>query len=387
MFEGLGGPIRSDRADLSGIDPTLESCCQREIESNRKLNAVETTLRRHDRIALAERRRRNVIDDLKFGSGCRCCYDPNMDGGEYIALIEMRASVGNLPEQVSNETQLNLKIEQKSNESDSDDDSEFDYLLDEDLPVPGTAGGGDNALMAHHQDRVKELQLFMMMNESAREHGFGVHRQLHPERVLHAAGLGMGWVRGNRAAAIPPAAIIHLYDPESTMSASLDVCLEKLGEEYRGTKYVRAGGRATLTMNEDLARESLPKLTRDTLPALIAVRDGVVVACCPQLSSLGDARAGKVEPHAVEAWLDNARVLLREVPLEFEDYCRIRPEEDALLENMMREKAKLAELPPENIYNCGVKGCCKTFRHQHVGVKNDEQSGLLLCQDIALGTS
>mmetsp|Transcript_30175 Transcript_30175/g.46173 ORF Transcript_30175/g.46173 Transcript_30175/m.46173 type:complete len:256 (+) Transcript_30175:78-845(+) len=224
MFEGLGGPIRSDRADLSGIDPTLESCCQREIESNRKLDAVETTLRRHDRIALAERRRRNVIDDLKFGSGCRCCYDPNMDGGEYIALIEMKASVGTLSEQVCNEAQLNLKTEQESNESDSDDDSEFDYLLDEDLPVPGTAGGGDNALMAHHQDRVKELQLFMMMNESAREHGFGVHRQLHPERVLHAAGLGMGGVRGNRAAAIPPAAIIHLYDPESTMSASLDVC-------------------------------------------------------------------------------------------------------------------------------------------------------------------
>ena len=31
MFEGYGGPIRMDQADLSGIDPTLESCCQREV--------------------------------------------------------------------------------------------------------------------------------------------------------------------------------------------------------------------------------------------------------------------------------------------------------------------------------------------------------------------
>lgn len=353
------------------------------IESNRKINAVETTLRRHDRIALAERRRRNVIDDLKFGSGCRCCYDPNMDGGEYIALIEMRAAEGN---SIDNEKQFNPAREQESNESDSDDDSEFDYLLDEDLPIPGTTDGSENAFMAHQQDRMEELQLLMMINESAQQHGFGVHRQFHPQRVLHAAGLGMGGVRGNRAAAIPPVAVIHLFDPESTMSASLDLCLEKLGEQYRGTKFVRAGGRATLSMNAALASESLPKLTRETLPALIAVRDGVVVACCPQLSSLGDARAGKVEPHAVEAWLNNARALLRDVPLEYEDYCRIRPEEDALLENMMREKAKLAELPPDQIYNCGVDGCCKTFRHEHVGIKNNEQSGLVLCEEIALGT-
>ena len=31
MFEGYGGPVNVNRADLSGIDPTLDSCCQREV--------------------------------------------------------------------------------------------------------------------------------------------------------------------------------------------------------------------------------------------------------------------------------------------------------------------------------------------------------------------
>ena len=31
MFEGYGGPVNVNRADLSGIDPTLEACCQREV--------------------------------------------------------------------------------------------------------------------------------------------------------------------------------------------------------------------------------------------------------------------------------------------------------------------------------------------------------------------
>ena len=31
MFEGYGGPVNVNRTDLSGIDPTLEACCQREV--------------------------------------------------------------------------------------------------------------------------------------------------------------------------------------------------------------------------------------------------------------------------------------------------------------------------------------------------------------------
>ena len=288
-------------------------------------------------------------------------------------------------------------------DSDSDDDSEFDYLLDDDLPTSsGNNIGNDNdndnnndnhngndmsTYQSFQQERMEELQVNALIYESALHHGFGAHRQISAQRVLHCAGMGMGGIKRNRAAAIPPAAVVHLYK-DNDMCASLDICLEELSQTYRGTKYVRADGRDTLSMNAALVKETLPmsKLSTDSgIPALLAVRDGVVVAVCPNLSALGNERDGTIEPRAVEHWLDNARVLLLNVPLEFEDYCRVRPEEDALLENMMREKAKLDEMKlKEMIYNCGVSGCCKTFRHEHVGVQNEMQSGLL-CKETNTG--
>lgn len=385
-----------DKPEFSGVDPTLDACCQREIEGNRKQNALEATLRRHDRIALAERRKRNVVGGFTFGDGCRCCYDPNLDGGEYYELAQLRKK---LETNVVNDNDVkdDDDDEKDSNrDSDSDDDSEFDYLLDEELPNPSDYGYGNeheggqgnpyDVGISYEQERIEELQLNALIHQSAIHHGFGTHRQLHPLRVLHAAGIGLGGIRGNRAAAIPPAAVIHLYK-ENEMCASLDLCLEELSKTYKGTKFMRAEGRDTINSNASLVTDVLPKLSVDSgIPALVAVRDGVVVAFCPNLSALGDDRDGRIEPRAVEHWLDNARVLLTDIPLEFEDYCRIRPEEDALLENMMREKAKLDELTAKQmIYNCGVSGCCKTFRHEHIGVKNEQQSGLMLCEEITKG--
>ena len=370
---------------------------------------MEATLRRHDRVALAERRRRNVMPNLSFGYGCRCCYDTT-DGGEYMALTDLRAKMEQEKKENGNgdnEDDIdggNHNVEEKerdddSDDDDSDDDSEFDYLLDEDLP------GGDmvnNELKLLQQERMEELQLSAMIRESAMQHGFGVHRQFDPQRILHAAGLGLeggGSGKTNQSrqrsgpVVIPPASVIHLYQ-NSTLSASLDLCLEEMAESsYKGTKFLRSDGRTTLAFNHDLVQKVLPSLKVDSsLPALVAVKDGVVVSICENLSLFvtgSSAHYGNtkddemVEARAVEEWLDRAGVLLHDVPIAYEDYCRIRPEEDALLENMMREKAKLDNITPkEEIYNCGVPGCQKVFHHEHIGVKNDKQSGLLLYHEI-----
>mmetsp|Transcript_10239 Transcript_10239/g.19182 ORF Transcript_10239/g.19182 Transcript_10239/m.19182 type:complete len:405 (-) Transcript_10239:867-2081(-) len=398
FLEGIGGPVKVDGIERPAeMDPTLDSCCIREMESNAKQNALMTTLRRHDRIALAERRRRNVLN-LSFGSGCRCCYDPNQDGGEYDALIQLRQDerYRNYVEQeheqdngmardafLHNDTSEGFNDE-SNNSSDDDSDDEYDYLLEED----------ELSSSSFQQQRMEELQLLALIRESAMQHGFGVHRQFHPQRVLQAAGLGM-----NRIMDDPPGmAVVHLYDAQSTLCASLDLCLEKLGETYRGTKFLRSNGRSVLSMNDNsLIQKVFPNLSIDSdIPALIAVKDGVVVAVCPKLSSLGEfslessssssKRVAVVEPNAVEQWLDRAGVLLRNVPIEFEDYCRIRPEEDALLESCMREKLRLNEKKKEEtLFNCGVSGCHKSFPHEHVGIRNSEQSGLVVKEDVALG--
>jgi hypothetical protein len=31
-----------------------------------------------------------LVSNITWGDGCRCCYDPNSNGGEYRALIEAR---------------------------------------------------------------------------------------------------------------------------------------------------------------------------------------------------------------------------------------------------------------------------------------------------------
>ena len=420
-MEGYGGPVNVTRPDYSDIDPTLDACCRREAENNRKQGAVVSALRRHDRVALAERRRRHVLGGLSWGDGCRCCYDPNSDGGEYGALSDLRArlaeeeenGVENEEGEDANERDENDNQEQRRNgqitsepafgngsskpagsasDSDSDsDDSEFDYLLDEDIP------GESSALAAIEEVRRAELEMTIVEREAALQHGYGAHRQMHPGRVLRAAGLGMTTAqRGNMpmaGGAVAPAVALHLYDPQSEMSANLDLFLESnaMAGTYRGTKFLRGSGRAALLMDTELAQHVLPRLRPEAdMPALIAIKDGAVVAHCPALENLGSKTDGTIEPRAVEEFLGRAGVLLRDPPA-FEDLCRIRPEEMMLLENMAEERAAAgaaaAEPEPEEFYNCGVKGCNKTFHHEHVGLKTDQQDGLLVSQEDTIGDS
>ena len=406
-MEGFGGPVRLDRPDFSDIDPALDECCRREAESNRKQGAVLSALQRHDRVALAERRKKHLLDGLSWGNGCRCCYDPNSDGGEYGALVETRrrlaeergevvdnndddiADVGGNGGKVKSEPAFEegRKANNNDTEPDSDSDDEFNYLLDDDL---SGEDGQPSALALLEEARRAELQMTVMEREAAVQHGFGAHRQLHPSRVLRAAGLGMD--QRTMAATVAPAVVLHLYDPESDMSASLDLFLEgpRMAGTYRGTKFLRGSGRLALLLDANLAQQELPRLRPESdLPALIAIRSGNVVAHCPALENLGSNSEGTIEPRAVEEFLDRAGVLLRDPPA-FEDLCRIRPEEMMLLENMAMERnaASAAKQPePESFYDCGVEGCNKTFHHNHVGVQNEQQDGLILCQEIATGES
>ena len=406
--EGYGGPISINQSHGSPIDPTLESCCQREIESNRQFNAVQSAVRRHDRIAWMERLRRNAVQ-LDFGQGCRCSFDPSQDGGEYGTLREMRLrryheqmeeqtrarEEGNYngtddnddnnnneeqEDQVNNNRPFHADVDRNDKSDNSDSDSEFDYLLDEiDLPPAVTE--------ELERRRREELEEAILYRDLLTHHGYGTHRQMHPMRVLRAAGLT---ANNSRHRGIPESAVVlHLYDPESDMSAALDLLLEQdtFAGKYRGTKFLRASGRAVLLMNPDIADKELPHLhpNRD-MPALVAIKDGVVVATCPKLAGMGSSEEGTVDVHAVEHWLDMAGVL-RTDPPPIEMLCRIRPEEDALLASgILGRKTdastqKTGEGGTEEYFNCGVLGCEKTFFHEHVGVRNEEQDGLVVKED------
>jgi hypothetical protein len=89
----------------------------------------------------------------------------------------------------------------------------------------------------------------------------------------------------------------------------------------------------------------------------------------------------EIVSHAVYEWLDRAGALLEQPPL-WEAVCRIRPEEEALMDYMTTQKPPPKE---EKRFNCGMDDCQKTFPHEHVGIKNEQQSGLLVSEEEILG--
>lgn len=344
-----------------------------QIESNRKYNSMQRSLRRHDIAALAERRRRNVVTTPSF-EGCRCYYDPNSDGhGEYSALVEFREHHPKT-EQLHQSMDDRKVYNESTCESENDSDDEFDYLLDEEI------SGEDHGLKELEENRRAELEFEILKRQVALLHGYGTHRQLHPTRVLKAAGLA-----ANPSRSPPPAVVLHLVDPDSISSASLDYYLEtELASKHPGTIFMRSGGRSTLLLDAAIATKAFGnRLQADRdMPALVTIRDGVVTNICPCLQQFVADEGGPIEPHAVEMWLQQSGVLRSQPPM-FDTLCYIRPEEEALMDYLAHKKPD--ELVEEPRFNCGLNGCHKTFPHEHVGVKTSEQNGLVLNEEDVLG--
>jgi hypothetical protein len=412
-WEGIGGPVHfyTDKNTANNWDPTLESCCQREIEERRNLNALRSTLRKYDVIAERERRRRHSVflnqsnSSYAFGETsqsdhcCRCSYDPDGDGGEYLALIELRAARATTDTSADNEQGYNHDNE-ASNEIDSnfrdvntkdmndtctkqDDgdtsDDEYDYLLDDDLPTDTASN-----LNLYEETRRAELEWEVLQNEIAMQYGYGVHRQIHPSRILLMAGLHD---LPNSRNDPPPNVVLHLVDSDSIGSASLDLYLEQLATKYRGTMFIRSSGRTTILLNSTFVKKVLPMFNTTTqvdydLPALVAIRDGLAVNACLRLQGLllSSATNDEIEPNAVFDWLDRSGVLSTRPP-NIEAMCHIRPEEQALMDSC-RQPTLFEE---EVRYDCGRDGCNKSFLHRHVGEQNEKQDGLVVSEAEILG--
>lgn len=433
----MGGPILVED-DISFpteeriIDPTMAQCCQREMEQNVQMAAVKRALQRHDVVAERERRRRNLVQDVTTGqSGCRCWYDPRMDKNEdYSALAQLRylrnqqkqppqltydhpiatslreqgedaaESIFCVSIQGSEEKQDRSANEQQQEE---DEEDEFDYLLDEDLSE------SNEELHLIEERRRAELEMEMLQREVELQHGFGIHRPMHPSRSLKAAGL-FSTGNSNRHAA-PPAVVVHLFDADSIWSASLDLYLEELATRMRGTQFIRSEGRSTLKLEANLIQAVLPRLRVNDLPLLIAIRQGVVIQTSPmskfaathhndrkhhnyrdihnndvdETSTTRIDDDGGILTETVFDWLHQIGVLA-ECPPPLESLCRIRPEEEALLDSMTRHGKQQSQRHQEEFFRCGIAGCEKTFAHQHVGIETTEQSGLVVSEGEILGT-
>ena len=388
-WEGLGGPIRMEKPNGSAwLDPTLDSCCQREMAERAQYGAMQRTLRRFDVIAERERRRKHLVQLPSHAMGCRCLYDPKLDGGEYAALTALRAArpaeekadaaatkIAEKPG--SNDVNMDGQKHNEFNQDDDDDDDddEFDYLLDEAIP-----GQESEAVTTWEETRRMEMEAMILCREVEEYHGYGKHRQFHPRRVVSVVGL----VRNGRVAAPPPPMVVlHLYESESYASAWLDLYLEDFAEQARGTLFVRSHGRGTLVQEDSGPLQSLLQ-ARSDMPALVLVKEGSVVTVVPNLRGLLVDSPEENEPHidraALEAWLFQTGALDRTTPPDYETVCRMRPEEEALMDSLRVP----ASTPQESFYDCGLPGCQKTFAHEHVGIATEKQDGLVVSAETVL---
>lgn len=148
---------------------------------------------------------------------------------------------------------------------------------------------------------------------------------------------------------------------------------------------MRSGGRSVLSFDADLAARVLPRLNMDSdIPALVAIHMGVVVNVCRGLREFTDGSGpdGEVLPEDVTEWLEHCGMLVDQLP-DLGEMCRIRPEEEALMEYVMTQKPS-TEMELKR-FDCGVSSCNKAYFHEHVGLSNEQQSGLILPEQDVLG--
>lgn len=196
---------------------------------------------------------------------------------------------------------------------------------------------------------------------------------------------------------------MHLFDPHSSLSSSLDLCLEDVARRYPGTKFVRGHGVSSIAHaaagGDGGGGGEDDGWRRADLPMLLALRDGAIVAWSSGLRDFRNGNGTGVEIDAVERWLDRAGALISDVPSHPDRLCGIRPEEDALLDDMRRLNGigrrgggTNAEEDSDdgmhhNRYPCGVVGCDKSFYHEHVGIKTEVQDGLLVSESQVASAS
>jgi hypothetical protein len=387
-----------------------------------------------------------------YFDGCRCSYDPTKDGGaDYPALAELRNTRQEQPSSNDKSRGEDADADRHGGDGGDSDDDELEAFMEgfgaagtkEPRDDRGVSGDNDNDSDDEDDDlllmndgpvseweRQRKQQLMQQLQslEAAKQHGYGGHRPMHPTRVLKVAGISTNKATAATSRIPPVSVVVHLYDPDSLASASLDLYFEHtLAVHYPGTMFLRSDGRITTKVERDLLAQQATQSTssnshvsrslmqllndpEDAFPALLVVRSGHVIhAACgfhrPAMQWI-DPTTGRIVPSAVEEWLERSSAgngddsILRRSPPTVAEICHLRPEELALLDYLRTSNSDNDDRRARNeflsalecnsrangdeidYYDCGLPGCRKPYHHQHVGStggngeSNDENSNL-----------
>lgn len=370
----------------------LHPCCQKELEATRARTKLMTKLTAADITRHAMERRRNVFgpgqanDQHQHVHGTGCCsltvdYPALSDlrerqgGGSRAMEVGMPVGSGDGDEQA-----LLRQAEREQNGDEEEEESDDEWLQElED----GDDGGFQEVRRAEMVRRALEQAELQAL-------GVGLHTYVAPARALKIV----------QRASCP--LVMHCYDPYSPISAALDLELEVLAARYPGTRFLRTafganggtrdgrGGQGSKVLRESL-RVPAPAPTGEYRKSVVlAVKEGRLVDSCYDFGRrFGDVKEGRVYGEAVEQWLQHCRVLER-ASVCVDDARRMDGEGKGEgkrgggggLRWMRREggasrgkerfggegeETEEEEEEGEEIYDCGVEGCAKTFAHAHVG--------------------
>lgn len=190
-----------------------------------------------------------------------------------------------------------------------------------------------------------------------------------------------------------PALVCHLYHPESSSSAALDLCLEDLAAQYPGTRFIRAPLLSARSQNF-LEALRLPASAPASKSKVLAIKDGCLVDQCGDYARrFGGAldqegETSMVYADVVEQWLRHCHVL-ESAPMSLEKATKIFASGASSSSSSSSKRtsksttslrrggfndedgdaAEEEEEEEQEYYDCGLSGCEKTFMHSHIGLE------------------
>lgn len=208
-----------DELEDMALDPTLDQCCRRDIQSQIAKERIRQCLQREDR-----------IDARQRAAAAAVCTDP-------AALAAARLQNASHPKQQQQLQQI------------QDDDDELDSEEDE----------GDAELAMLRQQRLAQLRAQGAAQQEARRSGFGSLNDVKESQLLNMLREPPG--RG--------LLVVHLAVQGHEPCNTLDECLAAAAAQYRGTYFARVVVQRGSPL---VSRLQLPQ----GVPALLVVLHGLV---------------------------------------------------------------------------------------------------------------
>ncbi|CAM9598445.1 unnamed protein product, partial [Phaeothamnion confervicola] len=202
----------------------------------------------------------------------------------------------------------------------------------------------------------------------AAAHMESLRRAMEARVRLAALGYGaateLDWREVEPAAAAADVLVCHFYDPDWEAGAQLDLLLERLAAEFRGTRFVRCR-----------AQRDTPLAVRYRVQGggvLLCFRGGSVAATVD--ATVEFTKGDALEAAAAEQWLRRAGVLVTSPPPLDVLEKRCRGTVSCCLERTVSGWGEpgggdnsSSEDDAGNFYECGLAGCRRRFAHDHVG--------------------